>query len=54
MKRYPAFKVKEQCEPGAKYEHTENHVATTQSCYIAMEYSDSEDDSKFDVVNQLE
>lgn len=43
--------VKEQCEPGAKYGHIENHVATILSCYIAIEYSDSEDDSEFDGVN---
>ncbi|KAG3271581.1 WASF1-like [Ictidomys tridecemlineatus] len=47
-------KVEEQCEQEAKHEHIENDVATILSRRIAVEYSDSEDDSEFDEVDRLE
>ncbi|XP_068087383.1 actin-binding protein WASF1 [Hyperolius riggenbachi] len=43
-------KVEEQREQEAKHERIENDVATILSRRIAVEYSDSEDDSEFDEV----
>uniref|UniRef100_G3UGC1 Wiskott-Aldrich syndrome protein family member n=1 Tax=Loxodonta africana TaxID=9785 RepID=G3UGC1_LOXAF len=47
-------KVEEQREQEAKHERIENDVATILSRRIAVEYSDSEDDSEFDEVDWLE
>ncbi|XP_053566825.1 actin-binding protein WASF1 [Bombina bombina] len=47
-------KVEEQREQEAKHERIENDVATILSRRIAVEYSDSEDDSEFDEVEWLE
>ncbi|OCT80383.1 wiskott-Aldrich syndrome protein family member 1 isoform X1 [Xenopus laevis] len=47
-------KVEEQREQEAKHERVENDVATILSRRIAVEYSDSEDDSEFDEVEWLE
>ncbi|ETE69577.1 Wiskott-Aldrich syndrome protein family member 1, partial [Ophiophagus hannah] len=47
-------KVEEQREQEAKHERVENDVATILSRRIAVEYSDSEDDSEFDEVDWLE
>ncbi|XP_073483166.1 actin-binding protein WASF1 isoform X2 [Aquarana catesbeiana] len=44
-------KVEEQREQEAKHERIENDVATILSRRIAVEYSDSEDDSEFDEVD---
>lgn len=41
-------KVQEQCEQEAKREPVGNDVATILSRRIAVEYSDSDDDSEFD------
>ncbi|KAF2987154.1 hypothetical protein EK904_012090, partial [Melospiza melodia maxima] len=46
-------KVEEQREQEAKHERIENDVATILSRRIAVEYSDSEDDSEFDEVDWL-
>ncbi|XP_072102475.1 actin-binding protein WASF1 isoform X1 [Mobula birostris] len=47
-------KVEEQREQEAKHEQVGNDVATILSRRIAVEYSDSEDDSEFDEVDWLE
>ncbi|XP_039603857.1 wiskott-Aldrich syndrome protein family member 1 isoform X3 [Polypterus senegalus] len=47
-------KVEEQREQEAKHERVGNDVATILSRRIAVEYSDSEDDSEFDEVDWLE
>ncbi|NP_001086288.1 WASP family member 1 S homeolog [Xenopus laevis] len=47
-------KVEEQREQEAKHERIENDVATILSRRIAVEYSDSEDESEFDEVEWLE
>ena len=47
-------KVEEQREQEAKHVRIENDVATILSRRIAVEYSDSEDDSEFDEVDWLE
>ncbi|XP_029107029.1 wiskott-Aldrich syndrome protein family member 1 isoform X1 [Scleropages formosus] len=47
-------KVEEQREQEAKHERVGNDVATILSRRIAVEYSDSEDDSEFDEVDWME
>ncbi|XP_041105315.1 wiskott-Aldrich syndrome protein family member 1-like [Polyodon spathula] len=47
-------KVEEQREQEAKHDRVGNDVATILSRRIAVEYSDSEDDSEFDEVDWLE
>lgn len=47
-------KVEEQREQEAKHERVGNDVATILSRRIAVEYSDSEDESEFDEVDWME
>lgn len=46
--------MEEQREQEAKHERVGNDVATILSRRIAVEYSDSEDDSEFDEVDWME